>query len=111
MPHLEPILGSVTTLQRNSGGGGGSATWTETEVDFGTFGVYDATFTVTAAGVTGSSKVAVVSSGATATGRAAGDALWDGIVWAAVPASGQFTLYAHSRGPVVGRRKILYQVG
>jgi hypothetical protein len=92
--------------------GGGSAAWTEYEVDFGSTPAYDATFTVVDAAVSGTTEVAVVQSGATATGRAAGDALFDSITYAAVPAAGQFTLYALATpGPVVGKRKILYQVG
>jgi len=90
----------------------GSAAWTEYEVDFGSTPVYDATFTVTDATVSATTEVAVVQSGSAATGRAAGDALWDSIACAAVPGSGQFTLYALATpGPVVGKRKILYQVG
>jgi hypothetical protein len=90
----------------------GAATWTEAEIDFGSVGVYDATFTVVDAAVGVTSEVAVVQSGAAATSRGAGDALWDAITYAAVPAAGSFTLYALAYpGPVVGKRKILYQVG
>lgn len=94
------------------GGSTGSAAWTEAEVDFGSTPTWDATFTITDAGVSATTEVAVVQSGATATGRTAGDALWDSVAYAALPASGSFTLYAlASPGPVVGKRKILYQVG
>ena len=94
------------------GGSTGSAAWTETEVDFGSTPTWEATFTITDAAVSATTEVAVVQSGTTATGRAAGDALWDAISYAAVPASGSFTLYAAaSPGPVVGKRKLLYQVG
>ena len=90
----------------------GSATWTEYEIDFGSTPVHDASFTVVDAAVSATSEVAVVQSGATATGRAAGDAQWDSIAYAAAPGAGQFTLYALAYpGPVVGKRKILYQVG
>jgi hypothetical protein len=90
----------------------GAATWTEAEIDFGTTGVYDATFTIVDASVSLTSEVAVVQSGVAATSRGAGDALWDAITYAAVPAAGSFTLYALAHpGPVVGMRKILYQVG
>jgi hypothetical protein len=90
----------------------GSATWTEAEIDFGSTLTYDATFTISDASVTALTPVAVVQSGTTATGRASGDALWDSITYAAVPASGSFTLYALATpGPVVGKRTILYQVG
>lgn len=115
MPSLAELLSLETELRKRVDAlpsGGGSASWTEVEIDFGSgVGVFDATFTVTDATVSGSSKVAVVQSGVTATSRAAGDALWDGITYAAVPAAGQFTLYAKCSGPVAGKRKILYQVG
>lgn len=102
----------AATARATLGISAGSAAWTEYEIDFGTTGVYDATFTVVDAAVTALTEVAVVQSGATATGRADGDALWDSIAYAAVPAAGSFTLYALATpGPVVGKRKILYQVG
>lgn len=102
----------AATARTTLGISAGSAAWTEYEIDFGTTGVYDATFTVVDAAVTATTEVAVVQSGATATGRADGDALWDSIAYAAVPAAGSFTLYALATpGPVVGKRKILYQVG
>lgn len=107
---LATLQGRVATLE--SAAPGGSAAWTEYEIDFGTAGVYDATFTVVDAAVSATTEVAVVQSGAAATGRGAGDALWDSIAYAAVPAAGQFTLYALATpGPVAGKRKILYQVG
>lgn len=111
----EIILGtnlsmSGTTL--NATGGGGSAAWVEAEIDFGASPTYDATFTITDAGVSATTEVAVVQSGAAGTGRPLGDSLWDSITYAAVPAAGSFTLYAlASPGPVVGTRKILYQIG
>lgn len=110
LPLVSSLQSRVTELE--SAPAGGSAAWTEYEIDFGTTGVYDATFTVVDAAVGVTTEVAVVQSGATATSRAAGDALWDAITYAAVPAAGSFTLYALAHpGPVVGRRKILYQVG
>lgn len=92
--------------------GAAGASWSETEVDFGTSpGVTEKTFIITDAGVTGSSKVIVVQSGNAATSRASGDALWDGIMYAATPGTGQFTLYATTaQGPVSGRRKVFYTV-
>ncbi len=102
----------AATARATLGISGGSAAWTEYEIDFGSTPVYDATFTVVDAAVSATTEVAVVQSGATATSRAAGDALFDSVAYAAVPAAGQFTLYALATpGPVVGKRKILYQVG
>jgi hypothetical protein len=90
----------------------GGASWTSTEVDFGSDKpVYSATFTVTDNSCAADSKIAVISSGDAATGRAAGDDLWDSITYSAIPAAGFFTLYANSNpGPVAGKRKILYSI-
>jgi len=113
-PFARSLLDDVdaATARATLGISASSSVWTEYEIDFGTTPVYDATFTVTDATVTALTEVAVVQSGATATGRAAGDALFDAITYAAVPAAGSFTLYALAYpGPVVGKRKILYQVG
>lgn len=102
----------AATARTTLGISAGSATWTEYEIDFGSTPTFDASFTVVDAAVSASSEIAVVQSGATATGRAAGDAQWDSIAYAAAPGAGQFTLYALAYpGPVVGKRKILYQVG
>lgn len=111
------LLAQVAALQSRlvaleNAGPAGAASWTEAEVDFGSTPVYDKTFTVTDASVSSSDKIAVVQSGSAATSRADGDALWDTIVYAATAGTGSFTLYALATpGPVVGKRKILYQVG
>ena len=111
---IKTLLDDVdaATARATLGISAGSAAWTEYEIDFGSTPVYDASFTIVDAAVSAITEVAVVQSGATATGRAAGDALFDAVTYAAVPAAGQFTLYALATpGPVVGKRKILYQVG
>lgn len=103
--------GAGTITIAASGGGGGSATWTEAEVDFGSVPTRDALFTITDGSVTGASKVAVLSCGKPATGRVAGDDQWDSITYAANPGTGSFDLYASANpGPVVGKRKIQYQL-
>lgn len=86
--------------------------WKKKEVDFGSAAPKtDATFTITDSDCTATSKVIVTSSGDAATGRAAGDDLWDAITYSAVPASGSFTVYAYANpGPVVGKRNILYSI-
>ncbi len=89
-------------------GGAGSFAVTETEVDFGTKPTTDATFTVTDAAITATSKIIVTESGNPATGRADGDSLWDSITYAAKAATGQFTLYAKASGAVAGPRKLYY---
>lgn len=94
-----------------SGGGGGGGTWTEAEVDFGSTPKYEASFTVTDGTVSGTSKIIVLPCGKAATGRTADDWQWDGVTLAATPGTGNFTLYAVALpGPVVGPRKIQYQV-
>lgn len=93
------------------GGGGGSVSATEIEVDFGSSPRFDAEFTVSDASVTSSSSVIASESGKAAAGRSAGDSAWDSIACAALPGSGQFTLYCTAHpGPVVGKRKIQYLV-
>ena len=96
----------------NATGGGGSASWTITEVDFGSAPVYDKEFTITDALVGAGSNVACLPSGKVATGRVGNDLAWDSLVCAALPASGSFTLTVQANpGPVVGKRNILYQIG
>lgn len=90
----------------------GSASWTEVEIDFGSDPVYDATFTITDALISGTSKVALLASGNAATGRTSDDWQWDSGSFAAKPASGSATCYAQfSPGPIVGKRKLIYQIG
>lgn len=101
--------GSVVEI---GGGSSASATWTELEVDFGTDPVFDSTFLISDATISGTSKVAVVPSGNAGTGRTADDWQWDGASIAAVPGSGQARCYVtFTPGPVVGARKFVYQVG
>lgn len=95
-----------------SGGGGGSATWTEVEIDFGNTPIYDAIFTITDASISSTSKVVISPSGKPATGRTADDWQWDGATLSANPGTGTATCYAiFSPGPIVGRRKLQYQIG
>lgn len=106
--YLLPVVDQQVESQTPSGGG----TWTSTEVDFGTAPTYSATFTVVDGAVDASSKIVAVPDGETATGRVGNDWEWDGIIFACVPASGEFTLTALATpGPVVGKRKVFYQVG
>lgn len=91
----------------------GGSSWTEAEVDFGSNAPKsDAVFTITDAAVTAASKITVIPCGKAATGRTADDWQWDGIVFAANPGSGSFTLYANvvGGGSVKGPRKIQYSV-
>lgn len=99
-------LGPVVSA---SGGGGGSVT--EVEVDFGSTPRYDATFTITDAAISSTSKVVISESGKVATSRVAGDSQWDSILCSSLPATGSATVYARAQpGPVVGRRILQYSV-
>lgn len=87
------------------------AQWVEVEVDFGSTPQWSKTFTVTDANVTTTARVAVVPSGNVATGRVGNDADWDSLICTALPATGSFALtVAAFPGPVVGRRKVQYQI-
>lgn len=103
----------VTKAELASVMGGGGGTWTETELDFGTTPQWSKTFAISDAAVLGtSSNVMAVASAEPATGRAAGDAEWDGLLLAA-RATGVGTMEITalaSPGPVIGARKVLYQV-
>lgn len=110
--YLRDIAASVNALIDASGTSTGSASWTEAEVDFGSAPVYTASFTITDAAISATSKVQVLPCGKAATGRTADDWAWDGATFAALPASGSATCYAvFSPGPIVGRRKVQYSIG
>lgn len=100
----------VQNITNTTTGGG---TWTEVEIDFGSTPVYDATFTITDAAITSSAvKMVLVPCGKAATGRTADDWQWDGGTFVANPGTGSATCYAtFSPGPIVGPRKLQYQIG
>lgn len=109
--------GSADNVMKTDGAGtvswgtvSASLSVTETEVDFGTTPTTDKLFTITDAGVSSTSKIIIQESGKPATGRAAGDAQWDSITYAAYPGTGSFTVYAKASGSVVGKRKVEYMV-
>ena len=95
------------------GGGSTPIAITEVEIDFGTKPVTSKSFTVTDAAVSATSKITLVPSAKTATGRVNTDDMeWDGLNLAAVAGTGSFTVYAVANpGPVVGKRVINYIVG
>jgi|GEM_PF-2969193 hypothetical protein len=99
--------GDTTTVTIS--GGAGTFAVSEAEIDFGSTPQWDKTFTVSDASINSSHKIMVTPSGNVATSRVGDDWAWDGITFAALAGTGQFTLYAKpSPGPVVGRRKIFY---
>jgi hypothetical protein len=93
-------------------GSGGGAAWTEAEIDFGSTPVYSASFTITDAAISATSKVQILPCGKAATGRTADDWEWDGAAIACNPDAGAATCYVQfTPGPVVGKRNIQYSVG
>ena len=94
---------------------GGGAPIKEAELDFGSVGspgVYDKIFTVVDATVTPAIRIMMTESGNPATGRGAGDYLWDSIAYACISGTGSFTVHAKaSPGPIIGKRNALYRIG
>lgn len=100
--------------------GGGDAAWlrvdtataaVDVEIDFGSLPAWEQEFVVVDALVSPSSRVVAWQSSAPATGRVGNDTAWDQLLLATTCAAGQFVLTAYAvPGPVVGKRKIVYQV-
>lgn len=87
----------------------GTFTVSEAEIDFGTKPVTSKSFTVVDASIVASSKIMVVGSGNTATGRVGNDYEWDSVNYTAKGETGTFTLKAVcNSGHLIGKRKILY---
>lgn len=111
-----PAVGSAVALKTAvdliinayAGGGTGSISITEAEIDFGTTPVRSKKFTITEASITALSKIIVTPSGNVATGRVGDDYEWDSINLTAKPNAGTFTLTAFASGRIRGKRKILY---
>lgn len=104
------VSGNVATV--NIIGVGGSASITQIEVDFGSIPTRSKTFTVIDIGVSTSSHLIVAQSGVAATGRQADENEMDPIIFAGIPASGQFTLIASAlNGPIVGKYRVNYMIG
>ena len=99
---FNPFTGKLDLV----GGGSTPIAITEVEIDFGTKPVTSKSFTVTDAAVSATSKISIVPSAKTATGRVnTDDVEWDGLSLAAVAGTGSFTVYAVANpGPVVGKR-------
>lgn len=82
----------------------------EIEIDFGSSPVTGASFTITDANVTPTTKILLAPSGNAATGRVGNDYTWDSILFSTVPGTGNFVLDAlvNNGGSVVGKRKLFY---
>lgn len=100
-------LQSGDTLE---GAGGGSATLTETEIDFGTKPVNNKTFIINDAGVSVSNKIIVIGSASDATGQVGNDWEVDSAMFSAKANTGNFTLYVNAQFSISGKRKIYYQI-
>jgi hypothetical protein len=71
--------------------------------------VSEGVFTITDAGVSGSSRIMVSPCGTPATGRVGNDYSWETFSFSTVPGTGSFQLYANcSNGSVIGKRKVYY---
>jgi hypothetical protein len=92
--------------------GAGSATITEIEIDFGSTAVVNKVFTITDAGVSGTSKILATQSGAAPTGRSADENEFTALLFNATPGTGQFFLNAFCvNGKVAGKHKVNYTIG
>jgi hypothetical protein len=99
-------------LNTGSGTVGSPGTWSETEIDFGSTPLFSKEFTVVDVTVTATNKIIVIPSGNAPTGLAVGEGEFDNIGYSAKAATGSFTLWAVATpGPVMGKRKIFYQIG
>jgi hypothetical protein len=104
-----PQTGDIITVQfQTTASAPTSLTTTEIEVDFGTQPVTSKRFTITDAGVTGTTKIMAVSSGTIATDRVGDDYEWDSVAYACRSGTGTFTLLAKASGRIRGKRKVYY---
>jgi hypothetical protein len=85
---------SGTTL--NASGGSGTFSVTETEIDFGTTPVPEASFTITDAGISTSSLIIAMMSYEAPTGKEQDELEMDSLILRAVAGTGEFTLYVTS---------------
>ena len=92
--------------------GGGSADIKQTEIDFGSTPVSEASFTVVDAGVSGSSQLTGQVAYEAPTGKDLDEVEMDAFHLSFGPGSGQFTLFIQSlEGLVIGKFKINYLIG
>jgi len=111
--HVYDESGRIVTVgvagAAGSDGADGLVSVTEAELDFGASAVWFKTFTISDAGITSTSKIVAVQSGAAATDREADENETDALILRCVPATGSMTVYADAlRGPVSGKFKINY---
>lgn len=91
-------------------GSNGALSVIETEIDFGSDAVRQKRITVSAPGVTPTSKIIVCQSANAATGGSSDDSEAEPIHFSVTPGTNQFTVVATPLfGPVSGRFKIFYQ--
>lgn len=91
-------------------GADGALSITEVEVNFGSVPLWEKVFTITDAGVSGTSKIIATQSGKAAIGQDTDENEMDSLILSCSPGSGSFTLFARAvPGPVSGKFKINYQ--
>jgi hypothetical protein len=93
--------------------GTGGVSLTETEVNFGASPIVTKKFTITDAGVSGTSVIVAAMSATAPTGKTVDDNELDPVHFqAGVPGAGSFTLIGTAlAGPIVGNVKVSYVVG
>jgi len=95
-----------------STGGGGSANIKQTEIDFGSTPVHEASFVVVDVDVTGGSQLLGQIAYEAPTGGELDDVEMDAFNLRFAPGSGQFTLFISSlEGMVTGKYKVNYLIG
>jgi hypothetical protein len=109
------LSGSSLVISGSSSTSSGSSTiWKELEINFGSFPVYDYTFSINDSQVSSGSKIIVSSCGKPNSNGFSDEWLWDQISFAAYPnpTGSVFTLYTMAvPGPIQGKRMIQYQIG
>jgi hypothetical protein len=102
----------LTAAEYAALGGGAGADVKQTEVDFGSTGVDEASFTVADAAVTALSHLLATTAYVAPTGKDLDELDMDSLEIKIAPGIGQFTMYIKSlEGPVHGNFKINYLVG
>jgi len=93
-----------------SGGGGGSVSLAEVEIDFGTITAPITSWTIIDPSIVSSNKILVFPSPNPATGRKGNDWELDSAIFTAIAGTGSFVLYANTQSKIIEKRKIYYQI-
>lgn len=96
-------------LTFSQGGGGGSVSLVETEIDFGIQPLNNKSFTINAS-VAPTNKVLIFPSPNNATGQVGNDWEIDSATFTAKCGTGSFVLSVNTQFSISGKRKIYYQI-